>query len=80
MERFPEDFLFQLTKEECLRSQFVTLNMEQGTHLKYMPYAFTELGVAMLSSSQIPKNKRNQLPENISQFIMHNSQLITHNS
>ncbi|MBR4498304.1 MAG: ORF6N domain-containing protein [Bacteroidales bacterium] len=80
MERFPEDFLFQLTKEECLRSQFVTLNMEQGTHLKYMPYAFTELGVAMLSSSQIPKNKRNQLPENNSQFIMHNSQLITHNS
>lgn len=73
MERFPEDFLFQLTKEECLRSQFVTLNMEQGTHLKYMPYAFTELGVAMLSSSQIPKNKRNQLPENNSQFIMHNS-------
>ena len=50
MERFPEDFLFQLTKEECLRSQIVTLNMEQGTHLKYMPYAFTELGVAMLSS------------------------------
>lgn len=50
MERFPKDFLFQLTKVECLRSQIVTLNMEQGTHLKYMPYAFTELGVAMLSS------------------------------
>ncbi len=49
IERFPEDFMFQLTKEECLRSQFVTLNMEQGKHLKYFPYAFTELGIAMLS-------------------------------
>lgn len=50
IERFPEDFRFQLTKEECLRSQFVTLNEKQGHHLKYMPYAFTEQGVAMLSS------------------------------
>ena len=49
IERFPEDFMFQLTKEECLRSQFVTLNMEQGKHLKYFPFAFTELGIAMLS-------------------------------
>lgn len=50
IERFPEDFRFQLTKEECLRSQIVTLNEKQGHHLKYMPYAFTEQGVAMLSS------------------------------
>jgi len=42
--------MFELTKEESLRSQIVTLKMEQGKHLKYMPYAFTELGVAMLSS------------------------------
>lgn len=49
-ERFPEDFMFRLTKEECLRSQIVTLNEDQGKHLKYMPYAFTEQGVAMLSS------------------------------
>jgi hypothetical protein len=48
-ERFPEDFMFRLTKEECLRSQIATLNMEHGKHLKYMPYAFTESGVAMLS-------------------------------
>ena len=34
----------------CLRSQIVTLNEKQGQHLKYMPYAFTEQGVAMLSS------------------------------
>ncbi|CCZ07529.1 ORF6N domain-containing protein [uncultured Culturomica sp.] len=50
IERFPEDFMFQLTKEECLRSQIVILNAEQGKHLKYMPYAFSEMGVAMLSS------------------------------
>lgn len=50
IDRFPEDFMFQLTKEECLRSQFVILKTEQGKHLKYMPYVFTEMGVAMLSS------------------------------
>lgn len=49
--RFPADFMFELTKEEhdSLRSQFVTLK-NQGTHSKYLPLAFTELGVAMLSS------------------------------
>ena len=50
LKRFPEDFMFQLSYEECLRSQIVTLNRKQGQHLKYMPYAFTEQGVAMLSS------------------------------
>ena len=49
LERFPEDFMFRLTKEECLRSQIATLNMGRGKHMKYMPCAFTESGVAMLS-------------------------------
>jgi len=48
-ERFPSDFMFQLSKEECLRCQIVTLNEGRGQHLKYMPYAFTENGIAMLS-------------------------------
>lgn len=48
--RFPEDFMFELTKEECLRSQIATLNAGRGKHLKYLPFAFTEQGVAMLSS------------------------------
>lgn len=50
IKRFPEDFMFQLTKEESdfLRSQFATL--KRGQHSKYFPYAFTENGVAMLSS------------------------------
>jgi hypothetical protein len=70
IERFPDDFMFQLTKGEweilrsqivisnsadnqtdnALRSQIVTLKNGRGEHKKYMPYAFTELGVAMLSS------------------------------
>ena len=44
------DFMFELTKEELSRSQFVTLNKGRGNNFKYMPFAFTELGVAMLSS------------------------------
>ena len=50
--RFPGDFMFQLTVEESdsLRSHFVTLKTGRGQHRKYRPYAFTEQGVAMLSS------------------------------
>jgi len=50
--RFPEDFMFQLTKEEdeSLRSQIVTLKKGRGEHRKYLPNVFTEQGVAMLSS------------------------------
>ena len=77
IERFPERFMFRLSKEDIdglrsqivslnaqsdmiafpheaydssLRSQIVTLNKKQGQHLKYMPYAFTEQGIAMLSA------------------------------
>lgn len=48
--RFPADFMFKLTWDEItdLRSQFATLNLKE--HAKYRPYAFTEQGVAMLSS------------------------------
>ena len=50
--RFPEDFMFELTKEESqsLRFHFGTLKLKRGEHSKYLPYAFTEQGVAMLSS------------------------------
>ena len=50
--RFPDDFMFQLTMEEAerLRYQFGTLKTGRGRHRKYRPYAFTEQGVAMLSS------------------------------
>ena len=51
-DRFPVDFMFQLTDEETeiWKSQIVTLNKGRGSNFKYMPFAFTELGVAMLSS------------------------------
>ena len=50
IKRFPEDFMFELTEDEnrALRSQNVTL--KRGQHSKYLPFAFTEQGVAMLSS------------------------------
>jgi hypothetical protein len=52
LDRFPDDFMFQITREEynSLRSQFVTLENGKGQYSKYLPYAFTEQGVAMLSS------------------------------
>ena len=48
IERFPDDFRFELSREECLRSQIVTSNGRGGN--RYSTYAFTEQGVAMLSS------------------------------
>lgn len=50
IQRFPSDFMIQLTKEEynLLRRHFGTL--KRGEHTKYLPYAFTENGVSMLSS------------------------------
>ena len=45
-----EDIMFELTKEELSRSQIVILNNGRGSNFKYMPFVFTELGVAMLSS------------------------------
>ncbi|WP_298547114.1 ORF6N domain-containing protein [uncultured Aquimarina sp.] len=52
MERFPEDFMFEMSKEEFQnwRSQFVTSNSSDKMGLRYAPYVFTEQGVAMLSS------------------------------
>ena len=50
-DRFPEDFMFELSAEEAedfSRSQFATL--KRGYNIKYLPYAFTEHGVLMLSS------------------------------
>ena len=65
IDRFPDDFMFQLTNEEIeainfqirdiskdsirSRSQFVILNTTRGSNIKYLPLAFTEQGVAMLS-------------------------------
>jgi hypothetical protein len=45
-----DDFMFELTKEELSRCKIGTLNNRKGGNIKYAPFAFTELGVAMLSS------------------------------
>ena len=56
LERFPDDFMFTLSQEEYnelkinIRSQFVTLENGRGKYPKYAPFAFTEQGIAMLSS------------------------------
>jgi phage regulator Rha-like protein len=64
IDRFPEKFCFQISEEEfnnssingannyteALRSQIATLNNRRGQHRKYLPFAFTEQGVAMLSA------------------------------
>jgi hypothetical protein len=52
LERFPADFMFQLTEEEweSLRSQIATLKPGRGQHRKYMPYAFTEHGAIMAAT------------------------------
>lgn len=52
LDRFPEDFYFRLTEEEhnSLRSQIGTLKNGRGQHKKYLPYVFTEQGVAMLAT------------------------------
>ena len=70
--RFPEDFMFQLTKDEIqedyLKSQFATLNEngnKRGLHIKKLPYAFTEQGIYMLATVL-----RGELAEQQSIFIM----------
>ncbi|MBL7791240.1 MAG: ORF6N domain-containing protein [Saprospiraceae bacterium] len=65
--RFPPDFMLELTKEEyqALRSQFVTLERGRGKYSKYLPFAFTEHGVAMLSSVL---NSSRAIEVNISNF------------
>lgn len=51
LERFPEDFMFRLSRQEYLSVlRFQTGTLEQGRYSKYLPFVFTEQGVAMLSS------------------------------
>ena len=51
IERFEgDDFMIELTRDELSRCQIGTLNIKRGQNIKYLPFAFTELGVVMLSS------------------------------
>lgn len=81
IERFPPDFMFEITLEEynSLRCQFGTL--KRGEHIKYFPQAFTEQGVAMLSS--VLNGKRAievniqiiRIFTRIRQLLVHNTEL-----
>ncbi len=84
IERFPEEFCFQLTENEfqVLRCQFVTLkNNGRGQHRKYMPYTFTEQGIAMLSAllkSDIAVNVSIQIMKafiEMRNFLFYNGQI-----
>ena len=48
--RFPPEFCFQLTTEECSRCQIGILNSSRGSNIKYLPYAYSEHGITMLTS------------------------------
>ncbi len=48
--RFPSDFILQLNKDEAVNARYQIGTLKQGENIKYLPYAFTEHGVAMLSS------------------------------
>lgn len=84
IKRFPENFCFQLNEKELevLRSQIVTLEKKgKGQHGKYLPYAFTEQGIAMLSgllkndiAVQVSINIMNAFVE-MRKFIANNGQL-----
>lgn len=98
IKRFPEDFMFQLTKEEAnhsrsqivilnndelsSRSQIATLNTQRGQNIKYLPYAFTRNGIAMLSSvlrsdTAVAVNIRIMRAFTmIPQLVNHNTQII----
>ncbi len=98
IKRFPKDFMFQLTKEEAnhsrsqivilnndelsSRSQIATLNTQRGQNIKYLPYAFTRNGIAMLSSvlrsdTAVEVNIRIMRAFTmIPQLVNHNTQII----
>ena len=87
LDRFPEDFMFQLTKAETdewqrlkpLRSQNVILKNGRGTHRKYQPYAFTEHGILMLSS--VLKSQRSSSKHQIMRtFLRLRQMLASHDS
>ena len=84
IKRFPENFCFQLNEKELevLRSQFVTLEKKgKGQHGKYLPYVFTEQGIAMLSgllkndiAVQVSINIMNAFVE-MRKFIVNNGKI-----
>ncbi|MFH0865946.1 MAG: ORF6N domain-containing protein [Bacteroidota bacterium] len=80
IERFPADFMFEITRDEynSLRTQFATLEKGRGKYSKFNPFAFTEQGVAMLASVL---NSPKAIQVNISivrAFVMVRQYALTH--
>ena len=71
IERFPKEFMFQMTLKEydSLRSQNATLKAIRGKHRKYLPYVFTEQGVSMLASVLKSKTAINVSIQIINAFV-----------
>ena len=80
LDRFPTDFMFQLSREEFKdwRCQFVTSNSRDKMGLRYLPYAFSEPGVAMLSSVLNSKRAIQVNIQIIRTFIKLREMLLTH--
>ena len=78
LERFPKDFMFELTKQEhqSLRSHSVTI--KRGEHSKYLPFAFTEHGILMLSSV-LNSKKAIQVNIQIMRIFMHIREMMLNN-
>ncbi len=78
IDRFPIDFMFELTKNEYDSIRRQTGTLKRGTHSKYLPYAFTEQGVAMLSS--VLRSKRAvQINIGIMRAFVQLRQMVTEN-
>lgn len=80
IDRFPEDFMFEMTKEEFedWRSQFVTSNLSDKMGLRYAPFVFTEQGVAQLSSVLNSKRAISVNIQIIRLFTKMRKMLLTH--
>jgi len=86
MNKFPEDFYFQLSEGEikdhnllCSRFHFGTLNKTRGKNMKYLPYVFTEQGVAMLASV-LRTEKAAEVSVNIMRAFVEMRKFINHNA
>ena len=75
IKRFPANFCFQLTSDECSRFQIGILNGGRGSNIKYLPYVYTEQGVAMLTSIEASIQIMEAFVE-MSHYIRQNQQLL----
>ena len=81
IERFPDDFMFELTKEEwsAIRSQIVMFESGKGNFPKYLPFAFTEQGVAMLSAILNSKHAIQTSVQIMRAFVLLRQYALTYN-